>query len=88
MKSFKFNQEESKKLLAKFFICVKLPFCAIKPPIFSNFMKSVQPLFNVIDHKIVRSDCTTLHQEERKKKDAFKRISCQINFTNDIWTSN
>ena len=57
VKSFKFNQEKSRKLLAKFIICAELLFHIIEHPVFSNFMRSIQPLFNVIDRKIVRNDC-------------------------------
>ena len=76
VKSFKFNQEESRKLLAKFIICAKLSFRTVEHLIFSDFMRSVQLLFNVIGRKTVRSDCIALYQAEKKKiHDVFKKLN-------------
>ncbi|XP_038988236.1 uncharacterized protein LOC120112713 [Phoenix dactylifera] len=40
IKCFKFNQEESRKILAKFIICAKLPFRIVEHTVFLDFMKS------------------------------------------------
>ena len=89
VKSFKFNQEENRKLLTKFIICVELSFRIIEHPIFLNLMRSVQPLFNVIGRKTIRNDCIALYQGERKKLHySFKKLMSRVSFTSDICTSN
>ena len=89
MKAFKLNQEETRKTLAKFIICLELPFCIIEYPVFKDLMRSVQPLFNVIGHKTIKNDCMTLYEEERKKlHECFKKLTSWVSFITDIWTSN
>ena len=65
MKPFKFNQEQNIKFLTKLFIFIDLLFW-IFMYFFLDFMRFVQPLFNIIDCKIIRSDCMALYQVERK----------------------
>ncbi|XP_038984879.1 zinc finger BED domain-containing protein RICESLEEPER 1-like [Phoenix dactylifera] len=89
IKAFKFNQEESRKILAKFIICAELPFRIVEHTVFLDFMRSLQPLFKIMGRKIVKHDCMALYQEERKKlQDVFKNLSSRVSFTTDIWTSN
>ena len=61
MKFLKFNQEESRQILTKFFIYIEFSFCIIEHLVFMDFIGSIQPLFNIKSCKTIKNDCIALY---------------------------
>lgn len=89
LKPFKFDQDVSRRSLAKFIICAELSFRAVEHPSFIEFVGSLQPLFRCVGRLTVRNDCVALYEEEKQNLHALlKSLSCRVCFTSDMWTSN
>ena len=87
-KGFKFNQNLSRKNLAKLVICAELPFTIVEQPAFVNFVKSLQPSYQFVGQEVVRSDCVVFYEEEKTKiHSMLKNLSSRVSFTFDMWTS-
>ncbi|KAH0696474.1 hypothetical protein KY290_013840 [Solanum tuberosum] len=69
--SWKFDQAQSKRALAKMRIVDELPFSFVEKEGFKNFMRVTVSQFHIPSHRTVTRDCYELYLEERQllKKD-------------------
>ncbi|KAL4192981.1 hypothetical protein AMTRI_Chr06g174610 [Amborella trichopoda] len=67
LETFKFDQEISRKALAKMIITHGYPFCMVEHPAFREFVKNLQPKFNnMVGRTTIKNDCMAIYQEGKK----------------------
>nr|XP_021851849.1 zinc finger BED domain-containing protein RICESLEEPER 1-like [Spinacia oleracea] len=85
---WKFNQEDTRKALAKMVIIDEMPFRMVEHEGFRSFMKVIQPFFIIPSRWTVTRDCFQIYMEEKKKlKSYFSTCTSRISLTTDTWTS-
>ncbi|KAK4349183.1 hypothetical protein RND71_031938 [Anisodus tanguticus] len=83
-----FDQEFTRKALARMIIVDELPFMFVEREGFRYFCKAINPAFVMPSRATVTRDCYKLFIEERKKlQDCFRGLSSRICLTTDTWTS-
>lgn len=86
--NWKFDNEFSRKLLAKLIIIDELPFKYVENEGFREFVVSLQPKFRMISRWTIAKDCYNLYMEEKTKLKTFLKDSCKrISLTTDTRTS-
>lgn len=85
---WKFDQELSRKTLAKMIIVDELPFSFVEGEGFRYFVTMTQPQFRIPSRSTVTRDCFELFSEEKQKvKNFFKGTNQRVCLTTDTWTS-
>ncbi|KAF2304059.1 hypothetical protein GH714_026722 [Hevea brasiliensis] len=88
LNTWNFNQERSRRNLAKMIIVDELPFMFVEGEGFKEFMEVTQPKFRIPSRWTVSRDCYDLYMEERKKlKNYFQNSNQRVCITTDTWTS-
>ncbi|XP_073016174.1 zinc finger BED domain-containing protein RICESLEEPER 2-like [Primulina eburnea] len=85
---WKYDQELSRKALAKMIIVDELPFSFVEGEGFRYFMTVTQPQFRIPSRATMTRDCFELFLEENHKlKTLFKGMNQRVCLTTDTWTS-
>ncbi|KAG8633975.1 hypothetical protein MANES_17G003183v8 [Manihot esculenta] len=88
LSSWHFDQDVARRKLAKMTIIDELPFMFVEGEGFKEWVKCIQPRFQIPPRWIVSRDCYDLYLAERKKlKSYFQKSSQRICITTDTWTS-
>ncbi|KAL2893815.1 putative AC9 transposase, partial [Bienertia sinuspersici] len=84
---WEFDQELSRRALARMVVVDELPFMFVEREGFLSFCKSLNPSFVVPSRTTITGDCYMLFIEERKKlKNFLKQLSSRVCLTTDTWT--
>jgi Domain of unknown function (DUF4413) len=85
LKAITFSIEDCRKALAKMVVVDEMPFRLVEGEGFKNFIKTVQPMFNVPSRVTVSRVCLKLFEEEKIK--LMKVLKNQrVCLTTDTWT--
>lgn len=80
IQNFKFDQESSRRELARMILLHKLPFSIVECVGFRNFLKCLQPQFEMVSRDTIESDCMKIYNSEKQKlSDAVENLPFQIN---------
>ncbi|XP_028768435.1 zinc finger BED domain-containing protein RICESLEEPER 2-like [Neltuma alba] len=83
-----FNQKRCRRALAEFIICDELPFRLVEKQGFKNFVKELEPRFQIPSRTTVARDCWQLYLGEvRILKNLLRQCTNRISLTTDCWTS-
>ncbi|WOL00412.1 hypothetical protein Cni_G09125 [Canna indica] len=86
--SWKFDQEECIRYLAKMIITDEIPFRFVEHEGFRQFCRSMQPLFVMPSRFTVARDSYELYKQEKLNFMKYlKKLSSRICLTTDAWTS-
>ncbi|XP_074568451.1 zinc finger BED domain-containing protein RICESLEEPER 2-like [Curcuma longa] len=86
--SWKFDQDASRKALARMIIMDELPFKFVESEGFRTFMTMVCPKFRIPSRWTVARDCIELYTVEKEKLKTLLHDSTQrVSLTIDTWTS-
>ncbi|KAH0642014.1 hypothetical protein KY290_033621 [Solanum tuberosum] len=86
--TWKFDQAQSRRSLAKMIIVDELPFSFVEKEGFKNFMRVTVPQFHIPSRRTVTRDCYELYLEEKQLlKKVFKEARPRVCLTTDTWTS-
>ncbi|KAL7129589.1 hypothetical protein ABFS83_13G078000 [Erythranthe nasuta] len=88
LSSWKFDQDKSRKALARMIIIDELPFCIVEKAGFKAFCSEVQPKFHLISRQTITKDCYEIFFEEKEKLRTYlSESSTRVCLTSDMWTS-
>ena len=73
--TWKFDQAQSSKALAKMIIVDKLPFSFVEKEGFKNFMRVTMPQFHIPSRRTVTRDCYELYLEKDFQRSTSKSLS-------------
>ena len=84
----KFDQNASRMKLVKMFVKSELPFRFMEDEDFRDFVRSLQPRFEVLSRTTLRREMWQLYEEEKTKLKIFLSKQCgRVCLTTDTWTS-
>ncbi|XP_047044260.1 uncharacterized protein LOC124648567 [Lolium rigidum] len=84
-----YSQEESRKHLANMIVQHGLPFSIVEYSGFVKFVKSLNPMFNMVSRTTVKEDCMESYKEQRSMlRETLKNCGARVSLTADMWTSN
>ncbi|KAF7843247.1 zinc finger BED domain-containing protein DAYSLEEPER-like [Senna tora] len=87
--SITFDQERSNQEIAKMIILQDYPLQIVEHQGFIDFVKTLQPQFNVLSFNAVQGDCISMYLREKQNLlNLINGIPGRVNLTLDIWTSN
>lgn len=82
IQNFKFDQESSRRELARMILMHKLPFSIVECVGFRKFLKGLQPQFEMVSRDTIESDCMKIYNSEKQKLfDGSENLQCQIDLT-------
>ncbi|KAJ6826194.1 zinc finger BED domain-containing protein RICESLEEPER 2-like [Iris pallida] len=83
-----FDQEMSRKDLARMVVFHGYPFTIVRHAGFRTFVKNLQPQFKLIPDDVVRDDCMKIYEDGRVKlRDLLEKLPCRVSLTVDMWRS-
>ena len=89
IKSWNFDQELSKRDLARMVILHEYPFALVDHAGFREFVRNLQPLFKMVSRTTIKKDCIKIFEEEKEKLySLLDTLTSRISLTSDMWTSN
>jgi hypothetical protein len=84
----KYNATKIRLAIVKMMIKNKLPFRFMEGGGFQDFMKTIEPRFQIPSRYTVIKDCVKLFMSEKEKLRAmFMTTGARVCFTTDMWTS-
>ncbi|KAL6620157.1 hypothetical protein ACP70R_035296 [Stipagrostis hirtigluma subsp. patula] len=89
LRNWSFNQDVSRRELARMIVLHELPFSIVEYDGFRRFVSSLNPMFEMVSRKAIKGDCIKMYQEHRQAlQDVLKNANSRISLTMDLWTSN
>lgn len=83
-----YNHEETRKLIAKMIIVHEYPFRMVEHTWFNVVMRYLNPSYQFIGRKTIRSECLKVFHSEKENLMKSIRSVEVISLTCDLWTSN
>ncbi|XP_044464084.1 zinc finger BED domain-containing protein RICESLEEPER 2-like isoform X2 [Mangifera indica] len=85
--SMKYEHSKVRKALAHLIMTAELPINIVERVEFNNFCRVLQPLYEKVERKQVKTDCFRVYQAESVRlKKTFEEIT-RISITTDLWKS-
>jgi hypothetical protein len=89
LKNWEFDPKLSRQLLAQMIVMDELPFSIVHYAGFVEFVKSLNPLFEMVSRNTIKDDIMKLYYEKKLiTSEGFKRYAVRVSLTIDMWTSN
>jgi hypothetical protein len=89
LKNWEFDPKLSRQLLAQMIVMDELPFSIVHYAGFVEFVKSLNPLFEMVSRNTIKDDIMKLYYEKKLiTSEGFKRYPGRVSLTTDMWTSN
>jgi predicted transcriptional regulator len=89
LKDWRFNQDVSRKELARMISLHGFPLSIVDYDGFRRFVSSLNPVFKMVSRRTIIDDCSKKYLEERQVLlDVFKNVKGRVLLTMDMWTSN
>jgi hypothetical protein len=89
LKNWEFDQTKSRQLLARMIVLAEMPFSIVEYSGFIDFVKSLNPLFDMVSRTTIRDDCMKAFNDKRTAYcEGFKNYDGRVSLTTDMWTSN
>ncbi|XP_057989095.1 uncharacterized protein LOC131172167 [Hevea brasiliensis] len=86
-KNFKYDHAKIREVLAHMILVHELPFLFTEYEVFNLLMRTVTPYYKNISREIVRKDCFSAYDIEKKKvKDLLEHVH-KVSVTIDLWKS-
>ncbi|KAL6144862.1 hypothetical protein ACLB2K_055552 [Fragaria x ananassa] len=87
--SFSFDQDRCSHEIAKMIIMHDYPLHIVEQPGFINFVRSLQPQFNMVSFNTIQDECVAIyHREKQCLLNLIAGCPGRISLTVDLWTSN
>ncbi|XP_038717841.1 zinc finger BED domain-containing protein DAYSLEEPER-like [Tripterygium wilfordii] len=84
-----FDQEQCSQELAKMIIMEELPLQIVEHSAFTDFVRTLQPHFNMVSFNTIQGDCVSIYLSEKQSLlNLIGGIPGRVNLTLDLWTSN
>ena len=89
LKHWEFDQKTSRALLARMIVLDEMPFSIVEYSGFIDFVKSLNPLFDMVSRVTIKDDCMKAYHDKKSRYCAgFKKYAGRVSLTTDMWTSN
>ncbi|PRQ50593.1 putative transcription factor/ chromatin remodeling BED-type(Zn) family [Rosa chinensis] len=87
--SFSFDQDRCSHEIAKMIIMHEYPLHIVEQQGFINFVRSLQPQFNMVTFNTIQDECVAIyHREKQSLLNLIIGSPGRISLTVDLWTSN
>ncbi|KAK8540698.1 hypothetical protein V6N13_027014 [Hibiscus sabdariffa] len=84
-----FNQENCNHEIAKMIIMHEYPLHIVEHPGFNDFVRTLQPQFNMVSFNTIQGDCVAMYLREKQSLLNFiNEIPGRVSLTLDLWISN
>lgn len=86
--SVTFNQDRSRYDIAKMIIMHEYPLHMVEHPGFIDFVRTLQPQFNMVSLETIQGDCVAVYQREKQRLlNLLGGIPGRVSLTLDLWTT-
>ncbi|RVW15815.1 Zinc finger BED domain-containing protein RICESLEEPER 2 [Vitis vinifera] len=86
---FTFDQDISRKKLARAIILHEYPLSIVDHASFRDFASSLQPLFKMVSCNTIKDDIMKIYEFEKGKMSSYlEKLETRMTITTDMWTSN
>ncbi|XVE91278.1 hypothetical protein DITRI_Ditri20bG0140700 [Diplodiscus trichospermus] len=84
-----FNQEHCNHEIARMIIMHEYPLHIVEHPGFIDFVKTLQPQFNMLSFNTIQGDCVAMYLKEKQSLFNFiSEIPGRVSLSSDLWISN
>ncbi|KAL4367401.1 hypothetical protein GQ457_05G025640 [Hibiscus cannabinus] len=87
--NIRFNQENCNHEMAKMIVMHEYPLHIVEHSGFIDFVRTLQPQFNMVSFNTIQGDCVTMYLKEKQSLLSFiNEIPGRVSLTLDLWNSN
>lgn len=85
--NFSYDHAKVRELASHMVLVHEYPFSMMDHVVFNKFMKAASPFYKKITRQLVKEDCFTTYQLEKKKLKSVLKGASRVSITTDLWKS-